>query len=82
MISNNVKFTDITLEGCATATTITSNAVVFDKDASISIGNFKLTASKLEEILFLADFIKHFIQQDERARELYTAMLAKKRILG
>ena len=82
MINTMVEFHDITIEGCATAATVTPNAVVFNSDARIKIGKFELTEKKLEEIMFLADFIEHFIQQDERARELYTAMLAKKRILG
>ena len=50
--------------------------------ATIRIGKHELSEARIEELNQIAEFIERFTQENQQAREIWTAIKAKKRILG
>ena len=65
------------------AMTITKdNTLTIDSGATIQMGSIKLTEDKLAKMDAMLEFVERFVQEDERAKAIWIAIKAKKRILG
>jgi hypothetical protein len=74
----------VTVSGATTgpAMTITKdNTLTIDSGATIQMGSIKLTEDKLAKMEAMLEFIERFVQEDERAKAIWIAIKAKKRIL-
>jgi hypothetical protein len=65
----------------AHAITLTDNTMTIDSSASIQMGSIKLTEDKFAKMEAMLEFVERFVQEDERAKAIWTAIKAKKRIL-
>lgn len=72
----------ITTADTSPALTITNNTVSIGTSASITIGSVVLTEEKMLQFEAALEFIERFVEEDERARAIWVAIKAKKRILG
>jgi hypothetical protein len=75
----------VTISGATTgpAMTITKdNTLTIDSGASIRMGGITLTEGKLAKMDDMLEFVERFVQEDERAKAIWIAIKAKKRILG
>jgi hypothetical protein len=75
----------VTISGATTgpAMTITKdNTLTIDSGATIQMGSIKLTEGKLAKMDDMLEFVERFVQEDERAKAIWIAIKAKKRILG
>jgi hypothetical protein len=75
----------VTISGATTgpAMTITKdNTLTIDSGATIQMGSIKLTEGKLAKMDDMLEFVERFVQEDERAKAIWVAIKAKKRILG
>tara|TARA_R110000868_G_scaffold58744_1_gene180987 strand:- start:341 stop:601 length:261 start_codon:yes stop_codon:yes gene_type:complete len=50
--------------------------------ATITLGSITLTEDKFAKMEAMLEFIERFTQEDERAKAIWVAIKAKKRILG
>ncbi len=57
------------------------NTLTIDSGATIQMGSIKLTEDKLAKMEAMLEFIERFVQEDERAKAIWIAIKAKKRIL-
>jgi hypothetical protein len=57
------------------------NTLAIDSGATIQMGSIKLTEDKLAKMEAMLEFIERFVQEDERAKAIWIAVKAKKRIL-
>jgi hypothetical protein len=74
----------VTVSGATTgpAMTITKdNTLTIDSGATIQMGSIKLTEDKLAKMDAMLEFVERFVQEDERAKAIWIAIKAKKRIL-
>jgi hypothetical protein len=74
----------VTVSGATTgpAMTITKdNTLTIDSGATIQMGSVKLTEDKLAKMDAMLEFVERFVQEDERAKAIWIAIKAKKRIL-
>jgi len=74
----------VTISGATTgpAMTITKdNTLTIDSGATIQMGSIKLTEGKLAKMDDMLEFVERFVQEDERAKAIWIAIKAKKRIL-
>ena len=63
------------------AITIADNTMTINSNASIQMGNITLTEDKFAKMDAMLEFVERFVQEDERARAIWIAIKAKKRIL-
>jgi hypothetical protein len=74
----------VTISAASTgpAMTITKdNTLTIDSGATIQMGGIKLTEDKLAKMDAMLEFVERFVQEDERAKAIWIAIKAKKRIL-
>ena len=79
-----VLMSGLTISGAGTgpAMTITKdNTLTIDSGATIQMGSIKLTEDKLAKMDAMLEFVERFVQEDERAKAIWIAIKAKKRIL-
>ena len=75
----------ITIDSSTTGAAITMtqpNTMTIDTAASIRVGSVELTEKKLQQLEAVTEFIERFTQENQQAREIWTAIKTKKRILG
>lgn len=65
----------------AQAITIANNNVTLNTSASITMGSITLTEDKFAKMEAMLEFVERFVQEDERAKAIWVAIKAKKRIL-
>jgi hypothetical protein len=65
----------------AQAITIASNTMTLNANASIQMGSITLTEDKFAKMDAMLEFVERFVQEDERAKAIWIAIKAKKRIL-
>lgn len=65
----------------AHALSITNNTMTIDTGATIKMGSITLTEDKFAKMEAMLEFVERFVQEDERAKAIWTAIKAKKRIL-
>lgn len=65
----------------ARAITIANNTMTLNTNASIQMGSITLTEDKFAKMEAMLEFVERFVQEDERAKAIWTAIKAKKRIL-
>ena len=66
----------------AHAISITDNTMTLNTSATIQMGSITLTEDKFAKMEAMLEFVERFVQEDERAKAIWTAIKAKKRILG
>ena len=59
-----------------------TNTMTISSSASIQMGNITLTEDKFAKMDAMLEFVERFVQEDERAKAIWIAIKAKKRILG
>jgi hypothetical protein len=59
-----------------------TNTMTINSGASIQMGGVTLTEDKLAKMEAMLEFVERFVQDDERAKAIWTAIKAKKRILA
>ena len=80
MSKSNPNYT-ISASNTTPAVTITNNTMTIDSGATIQMGSIKLTEDKLAKMDAMLEFVERFVQEDERAKAIWIAIKAKKRIL-
>lgn len=77
------------MSGLTISTTDTSPAIdikgstmSINSSATIQMGSITLTEDKFAKMEAMLEFVERFVQEDERAKAIWTAIKAKKRILG
>ena len=58
-----------------------TNTMTISSSASIQMGNITLTEDKFAKMDAMLEFVERFVQEDERAKAIWIAIKAKKRIL-
>lgn len=76
------------MSGLTISTTDTSPAIdikgstmSINSSATIQMGSITLTEDKFAKMEAMLEFVERFVQEDERAKAIWTAIKAKKRIL-
>lgn len=80
MSKSNPDYT-ISASNTTPAITLTDNTMTIDSSASIQMGSIKLTEDKFAKMEAMLEFVERFVQEDERAKAIWVAIKAKKRIL-
>ena len=80
MSKSNPNYT-ISASNTTPAVTITNNTMTIDSGATIQMGGIKLTEDKFAKMDAMLEFVERFVQEDERAKAIWIAIKAKKRIL-
>ena len=77
------------MSGLTISTTDTSPAIdikgstmSINTSATIQMGSITLTEDKFAKMEAMLEFVERFVQEDERAKAIWVAIKAKKRILG
>lgn len=77
------------MSGLTISTTDTSPAIdikgstmSINSSATIQMGSITLTEDKFAKMEAMLEFVERFVEEDERAKAIWTAIKAKKRILG
>ena len=77
------------MSGLTISTTDTSPAIdisgstmTINTSATIQMGSITLTEDKFAKMEAMLEFVERFVQEDERAKAIWVAIKAKKRILG
>jgi hypothetical protein len=74
----------LTFSGNNTGPAITltdANTMTINSSATIQMGSITLTEDKFAKMEAMLEFVERFTQEDERAKAIWTAIKAKKRIL-
>lgn len=72
---------NITSTGNSPAIDITDNTMSINSSATIRMGGITLTEDKFAKMDAMLEFVERFVQEDERAKAIWVAIKAKKRIL-
>lgn len=64
------------------AINIASNTMSINSSATIQMGSITLTEDKFAKMEAMLEFVERFVEEDERAKAIWVAIMAKKRILG
>jgi hypothetical protein len=72
---------DITSRGAGHAIDITGSTMTLNTQATIQMGNVRLTEDLITRMDAALEFVERFVQEDERAKAIWIAIKAKKRIL-
>ena len=73
---------DFTSRGAGRAIELFENTMTLNTQATIKMGNIELTEAKFAKMDAMLEFVERFVQEDERAKAIWIAIKAKKRILG
>lgn len=65
----------------ARAISIADSTMTLNTSATIQMGSITLTEDKFAKMEAMLEFVERFVQEDERAKAIWTAIKAKKRIL-
>ena len=65
----------------AAMTLTKDNTLTINSGATIQMGSIKLTEDKFAKMEAMLEFVERFVQEDERAKAIWIAIKAKKRIL-
>ena len=65
----------------AAMTLTKDNALTITSGATIQMGSIELTEAKFAKMDAMLEFVERFVQEDERAKAIWIAIKAKKRIL-
>lgn len=57
------------------------NTLTINSGSTIQMGSITLTEDKFAKMEAMLEFVERFVQEDERAKAIWTAIKAKKRIL-
>ena len=79
-----IKMSGLTFSGNNTGPAIVAtspNTMTINSSASITMGSVVLTEDKLAKMEDMLEFVERFTQEDERAKAIWVAIKAKKRIL-
>jgi hypothetical protein len=71
----------ITNSSVTPAIDINGSTMTINSSASIQMGSITLTEDKFAKMEAMLEFVERFVQEDERAKAIWTAIKAKKRIL-
>lgn len=81
MSQSNPNYT-ISASNTTPAVTVSNNTLTIDSSASLKLGGVTLTEDKFAKMEAMLEFVERFVEEDERAKAIWTAIKAKKRILG
>ena len=79
-----IQMSGLTFSGNNTGPAITltdANTMTINSSATIQMGSITLTEDKFAKMEAMLEFVERFTQEDERAKAIWTAIKAKKRIL-
>ena len=62
-------------------TLTTDNTLTINSGTSIKLGDITLTEDKFAKMDAMLEFVERFVQEDERAKAIWIAIKAQKRIL-
>lgn len=65
----------------AAMTLTKDNTLTINSSATIQMGSITLTEDKFAKMDAMLEFVERFVQEDERAKAIWIAIKAKKRIL-
>ena len=65
----------------AAMTLTKDNTLTINSGATIQMGSITLTEDKFAKMDAMLEFVERFVQEDERAKAIWIAIKAKKRIL-
>ena len=65
----------------AAMTLTKDNTLTINSGATIQMGSITLTEDKFAKMDAMLEFVERFVQEDERAKAIWVAIKAKKRIL-
>jgi hypothetical protein len=71
----------ITNSSVTPAIDINGSTMTINSSASIQMGSITLTEDKFAKMEAMLEFVERFVQEDERAKAIWVAIKAKKRIL-
>jgi hypothetical protein len=72
---------DITSRGAFPAIDVSGSTMTLNTQATIQMGSITLTEDKFAKMDAMLEFVERFVQEDERAKAIWIAIKAKKRIL-
>ena len=64
------------------AISVSGSTMTIDTSACIRMGSVTLTEDKFAKMEAMLEFVERFVEEDERAKAIWVAIKAKKRILG
>jgi len=71
-----------TTDNTGPAMTLTKdNTLTINSGSTIQMGSIMLTEDKFAKMEAMLEFVERFVQEDERAKAIWIAIKAKKRIL-
>lgn len=73
---------NITSRGAGHAIDVSGSTMTLNTQATIQMGSITLTEDKFAKMEAMLEFVERFVEEDERAKAIWTAIKAKKRILG
>ena len=79
-----IQMSGVTISGASTGPAITltnDNTMTINSGATIRMGDVTLTEDKFAKMDAMLEFVERFTQEDERAKAIWIAIKAKKRIL-
>jgi hypothetical protein len=65
----------------AAMTLTKDNTLTINSGSTIQMGSITLTEDKFAKMDAMLEFVERFVQEDERAKAIWVAIKAKKRIL-
>lgn len=74
----------LTISGATVGPAMTytnDNTLTISSGASIQMGDVTLTEDKFAKMEAMLEFVERFVEEDERAKAIWIAIKAKKRIL-
>lgn len=78
-----IQMSGLTISGATTGPAITltnDNTMTINSGSSIRMGDVTLTEDKFAKMEAMLEFVERFVQEDERAKAIWIAIKAKKRI--
>lgn len=72
---------DITNANNGPAIDVSGSTMSLNTQATIKLGSITLTEEKFAKMEAMLEFVERFTQEDERAKAIWIAIKAKKRIL-
>ena len=61
---------------------LSGSTMTINSSACIQMGSITLTEDKFAKMEAMLEFVERFVEEDERAKAIWVAIKAKKRILG
>ena len=80
MSQSNPNYT-ISASNTTPTITLANNTMTIDGVSSLKVGSITLTEDKFAKMEAMLEFVERFVEEDERAKAIWIAIKAKKRIL-